>query len=162
MDVAVTVEMTPVMLHCVLLAPAGLPFSTFLFDEFESASVEDPLPGVRVADDLDDPAFMMEVLFLPPDASEDEAARAFAELVADSGRSVEEGVPSRAWAVRSATVDHGATADVFFLGRHGATAFIIHEAFRWSTVEQFGGVLDAFLKEWRWNDDGTYLIPQSG
>lgn len=57
-DVTVTVEMTQILLPCVLLAPDGLPFSTYLFEDFQQEAVD------------------------------------------------------------SATVDHGDTADVFFLGTY--------------------------------------------
>lgn len=161
MDLTVTEEQMQIQLPAVLLAPEGLPFSTYLFKDFQEESVDDPLPGVRVADDLKSPAFMMEVLFYPDDESKDDAAQAFAKAVEDVGGSVERGVPIRPWAVDSAIADHGDTADVFFLGTHGGRWFMIHQRFDWATVEQFGGVLDGFLKEWQWTDDGTYLVQRS-
>lgn len=161
-DVPVTVEMAQVSLPCVLLAPARLPFSTYLFEEFQAEPLDNPLPGVRVADNFTAPRFLMEVVFYPEASSQDDAARAFAKAVAEVGGAAEEGVPMRPWARESATVDHGDTADVFFLGTHGGRWFTIHQQFEWASVEQFGGVLDAFLKEWQWSDDGTYLVGRSG
>lgn len=154
-ELPVQVEQVEISLPFVLLNPPSLPFSTYLFADFEQEAMSEPYPGVRAYHPEADMA--IEVMLLREDGDAAAAQQAFDALVAASGGYwTETGVPIRPWAAAAAIVHHQEFEDVYYLIPHGDTFVVMRHRYADRYAEAFSPVVQGFVEQWQW-DDGTYL-----
>ena len=159
-DLQVMVEQIEMTMPFVLVSAPSLPFSTYIFEEFQTEVLTEPSSGVRATHSRKDLLMNIEVTLYPQTATQAEVLASFHELVHSKGGSVEEHIPQRDWAVDTAQVDFGDVAEVHFLVEHKGQHALMIWKFHWQLADAFAPVVQGFVGQWQWND-GTYLDPGS-